>query len=526
MKAFLFGIVGLLAGVLAGPSSAAPFGVRSAPVDSSDLFEVRSGIPSFDTRALEGPVDPDRYRIGPGDVFAVTIVGPSPETFRVPVTPEGFVLVPGSGIVDVAGLSLTEAKARIGGSLGDSYRNVDLHVALVDLRRVRVHVTGEVLRPGTYTGSALDLAGEMVAAAGGLGENASQRAIRLLRRDGTELRVDLDRYSKTGDIASNPTILGGDIVHVPFVKERVSVEGAVESPGTYEFVEGDTVGGLLEIAGGLTWDARTDSLEIRPRGFAAVERDSNTLALNDGTLGRALRDGDQINVGYLEDRSAFPFVRIEGEVRFPGPYGIREGADRLSDVVRRAGGFTPEASLGEATLVRANGAEKTDPEFERLKLIPVQDMSGTEYAYFKSKSRERKGLVVVDFAGLAAGDEAEDRLLGNGDLIFVPERRETITVSGNVTFPGLITYVPDRQAGYYIAQAGGYSSMADRGETTVIKAVSGEWEPAGDAGTIVPGDEVWVPERPDRDWWQFAQDAVRFAASIATVYLVIDQATD
>ena len=525
MKAAFLGIVGLLASVPAAPASATPIGVGAVPADTSGLAAAPSALPPLDVRALQGPVDPDAYRIGPGDVFAVTVVGPSPETWQLPVTPEGFVMLPRSGLVDVAGLSLAKAKEKITGALGDAYRNIDLHVALMSLRRVRVHVTGQVLRPGTYTGTALDLAGEMIAAAGGLTDEASRRAIRLVRRDGTELRVDLDRYDRTGDVEANPTILGGDVVRVPFVKQQVSVEGAVESPGIYEFVEGDRVGDLLEIAGGLTWDARTDSLEVRPRRFTG-DSGAGTLPLNEATLARAVRDGDQVNVGYLDDRSAFRFVTIEGQVRFPGPYGVREGTDRLSDIVRRAGGFTPRASLGEATLIRSHGAEKTDPEFERLKLIPVQDMSETEYAYFKSKSRERKGLVVVDFEAFADGNEAEDHLLENGDRIFVPERRETITVSGSVTLPGLITYVPDRRAGYYIEQAGGYSSKADRGETTVIKSVTGEWEPAGDAGAIVPGDEIWVPERPERDWWQFAQDAVRFAASIATVYLVINQATE
>ncbi len=98
------------------------------------------------------------------------------------------------------------------------------------------------------------------------------------------------------------------------------------------------------------------------------------------------------------------------------------------------------------------------------------------------------------------------------------------TVSGSVRFPGLIPYVAGKAPGYYVEQAGGFSSTADRGGARVIHGTTGERDSFGDAGVIVPGQEVWVPESPERDWWQFAQDAVRFAASIATVYLVIDQA--
>ena len=218
-------------------------------------------------------------------------------------------------------------------------------------------------------------------------------------------------------------------------------------------------------------------------------------------------------------------VSVEGEVRFPGPYGINEGEDTLLDVLDRAGGFTEAASLTEALLVRTAGTDKIDLEFERLKLIPVEYMSKSEYAYFKSKSRERRGVVVVDFTRLARSEDGEDRLLSDADRIIVPKVRETITVSGSVTHPGLVTYVPGQNARYYLAEAGGYSSGADRGKVRVIQGGTGEWESLGDSGEIVPGDEIWVPEKPERNWWDFAQEAVRFAASVATVYLVIDQAT-
>ena len=199
--------------------------------------------------------------------------------------------------------------------------------------------------------------------------------------------------------------------------------------------------------------------------------------------------------------------------------------DRLSDVILRAGGFSEEASLQEGQLIRTTGVDKTDLEYERLKTIPVQDMSETEYAYFKGKARERKGAVVVDFVRLAAGDSTEDRVLQEGDRVIVPKKRATVTVSGSVKFPGLITFVADRNASYYVAQAGGYAAGADRGEARVIRSVTGEWESLSRAGKIVPGDEVWVPEKPDRNWWVIAKDVLAFAASIATVYLVIDQAT-
>lgn len=501
-------------------------GVRAA-VEKARAGELPARTARDGMGALRGPIDETRYVVGPGDVLEVTISTASSLPQRLTVTPEGEVLLPGIGSVRVAGAVLRDAKARVLERLEKSYRNVEVAVSLVSLRRVEIHVAGAVEAPGTYTGTAMDVVSTMIDAAGGLADGASRREIRLraAEGEGEGRRVDLVRYERLGDTEANPPILDGSVVFVPYAKTETYVDGAVEAPGAYEFVAGDTVESLLAFAGGLRRDARADSLELRrfTGGPVAAEQ---VLPISAGTLARTLHEGDQLYVRFAQSLRDPKSVTIDGQVRYPGPYGIVEGVDRVSDLIARAGGVKPGASLIEAHLIRSVAAEAPDLEFERLKTVPIQDMSKAEYAYFKGKSRERKGLVVLDFDRLLQGDENEDRLLRDGDRIVVPEQRETITVTGTVAFPGLIPYRPGEKGGYYIRLAGGYASSADRGATRVIRGHNGEWEPMGDAGEIVPGDEIWVPERPERDWWQFAQDAVRFAASIATVYLVVDRASN
>lgn len=477
-------------------------------------------------RALRGPVDQNMYIVGPGDAFAITVWARVAQSFSAVVTPEGHLVLPGVSTIPVAGLTLAVATAAVRTEIARQYRNVEVSVSLVELRRLEVSVVGNVLRPGTYVATALDPASVLIELAGGTGPRAGRRNIELRRRGGSVDRVDLVRYERTGDLAANPPILDGDVIVVPWTKEEVLVDGFVEMPAVYEIVAGDTVRSLLEIAGGLQRSARTDTVEIRR--FVDEHHTEETLISLDGDAGwdSPLHDGDQIYVRGNVDWKIVESVVLEGEFRFPGPYGIEEGKDRLTDVIRRAAGFTELASLGEARLLRTRGMDPIDLEYERLKQIPVQDMSEEEYAYFKTKARERKGQVVVNFEKLMAGDEEEDPLLHGGDRVLAPKKLATITVSGSVTFPGLITYAEGERPSYYIELAGGYTSDANRGKARVVRGVTGEWEPFSDVKTIVPGDEIWVPEKPDRKWWQLARETVAFIASVGTVYLVIDQATN
>jgi len=165
-------------------------------------------------------------------------------------------------------------------------------------------------------------------------------------------------------------------------------------------------------------------------------------------------------------------------------------------------------------------------EFDRLKNVPVADMSEQEYAYFKVKARENPGAMVVDFnAALSDPSSSSNLLLKRGDLIVFPTRREFVSVLGLVRHPGNVTYRPGLEAKDYVKLAGGYSADADRGRSRVIRAEGGEWMSLRRAGTLRQGDSVFVPEKPDLDYWRAFRDFLTVAMQLATIYLVVDSAT-
>lgn len=475
--------------------------------------------------ALRGPVDETRYVVGPGDHLSILLWGMSDATHSATVSPEGDLVLRGVAPIPVAGLTLRDAKARIIDRLSEFYRNVEVTVSLSALRTMRVSILGNVMVPGEYTGTALDLAGEMIDRAGGLGEGASSRNIVIRRGGGDEERVDLIRYRNTGDMSANPPILDGDVVFVPNAVAFVEVDGAVAWPDRYELGPDDTVADALEIAGGFARGAVTDTVLLH-RYVGGRTTEARTIATGSHKSMRTpLVDGDQVYVRFVTEWRETQRVFVEGEVVHPGPYGINEGVDRLSDVIRRAGGLTERASLRDSRVFREPEPGQVDLRFERLSAIPVSEMEETERAYWKSWMEDEPNALVADLGRALEGDPTHDVFLMDGDTILVPETSLTVKVSGHVAEPGLVPYVPEEGYRYYVRAAGGYAEGARTNAVKVIRGSSGEWVPAGSAGALMPGEEVWVPERREGAVWRMLRETAVFAASVATAYLLIQQAT-
>jgi protein involved in polysaccharide export with SLBB domain len=155
--------------------------------------------------------------------------------------------------------------------------------------------------------------------------------------------------------------------------------------------------------------------------------------------------------------------------------------------------------------------------------MPVEEMTPDEYAFFKMKARERPGQMTINFRQLFEnGDLTEDVLLKSGDQIVILKDRETIKISGAVASPGAIIYNPGFTIETYIERAGGYGWNARKNKTRVIKAQTGAWVWAKDVQSLGPGDTIWVPEKPYRDWWSLFLQGLSTMGQIATIILVVD----
>lgn len=498
-------------------------------------------IPTAEAVALDKKIDPDEYIVGPGDQFTIYLWGQIDKPQIATVNPEGKLLVPYVGPIDVSDLSLTEAKQTVLRRVQERYRNIQVSVELSSIRRFLVYVTGQVNSPGIYRLSAVSRVLDAINNAGGLGGGASRRNIGIYRQNGDTLHADLVRFLRLGDLKTNPYVTMGDIIHVPSQGKTVGIAGAVNLPGTYEFKEGETLEDLVDLSAGFVGNARRDSTElVRFEGMIKKRlymdmRDSTLAALHlkhsnphpDSSYHLYfLQSDDQLYVRKIADWRPKPVVILSGAVKYPGFYAIEKGETRLLDIIQRAGGITEDAFLIKAEIVRWDPAQIADPEFERLSAMGqvqggIEQMTDLEYAYLKIKYRETAGKIAVDFERLLLyGDPTQNIFLKHGDFITIPSKWEMVNISGEVEYPGLIPFVEGRTVTYYIAQAGGYTWNADRDKTRVIKGRTQLWLKPEKTERLEPGDTIFVPEKGRRDWWAFVKDTSAILGQMATLVIV------
>ncbi|MDP3025614.1 MAG: SLBB domain-containing protein [candidate division Zixibacteria bacterium] len=495
------------------------------------LISRQTELPSGE-QTLEQAINPKEYIIGPGDLLSIVLWDEFQTTYNLKVTPEGEILIPRVGSLLVSGKTLEEVKSGVKEEVLKKYRNIEVTVSLLNLRKFKVSVTGAVVNPGVYSAYANERVSEIIQRAGRGLPNSTSRNIILKRNNGSQKKIDILRFLKTGNNERNLYVLDGDIIYVPLKDTAMyyGIYGAVKDPGEYEYSEDDSLLDLINLAGGLEPNADLSSTEIVR--FASDNK--NTRTLNEDltplfTAGNReanlpLIPGDRVFIRSAPDFKEKKQVGINGEVLYPGVYAIEEGKTKLTELINFAGGFTNDASLAEAEMIRSSSSQMIDLEYERLKKMSVADMKDYEYEYFKTKSREMPGRVSVDFVKLFKGkDQKEDILLKDADQVFVPQKSLVIKVSGNVVNPGLLTYEPGKDYSYYIKKAGGFAWRASTGKVKLIKGTTGEWRKPD--GSIEPGDVIWVPEKPEKSFLNTFKDVLAVVSSAATIYLVVYNAS-
>jgi protein involved in polysaccharide export with SLBB domain len=501
---------------------------------------------------LDGPVDPSEYIVGPGDLYGVSIWISPPLSLALPITPEGSIIIPTVGEIQLAGMRLSDAKKKVVTEIRKRYVSGDASFTLLAPRMFAVRVSGFGFADMTVTVQAteradyaIDLAEAKTPEKSKLVTQTteerqketipgSRRKVVIQHRDGTRSRADIERYIARKESRYNPLLQDGDVVIVPaknILRDFVGVYGAVIAEGAYEFVEGDSLISILRIARGCSPLADSGLVEVaRSDEFGNAIR-TVSLDLRSIVSGHApdfaLRRGDRIVVKEEVELRRDYKVRVDGEVLYPGYYPVTKDSTRLTEVIAVAGGFTDFASLSTSKIFRRSITER-ELASERLESarggVTPEDSA---YFYLETNVRLNREQVVADFVALFSGDKSKDVYVRDGDDIVVASKNKTIYVFGQVVAPGHVPFVPGEKFKFYVQKAGGFTQYAREGDVRIIKANTKQWLDPSET-TIEGGDYVWVPKEPYRPFGYYIQvysQAFGILGTIATLTVLVIQAT-
>lgn len=525
--------------------------IQTPKIDFTNMDILKQIEPSSSTnmlyndQLLEGPINADLYVVGPNDVFALGVWGVLNQTIPLVVSPEGSLIIPSVGEVNISGLTLAQAKEKVIAKVRKRYISGEITLTLTTPRKFIVTVSG--VGQGSYPMSSVMRASGLIAfiisdslslmksgTSPGEKDRFSVRNITLKRKDGSSYRLDLFKYFATHDDKYNPYLREGDVINIP--KYDVDgvflvVDGAVQFPGTFEYVEGDDLETALQLCRGATTSANMDSVMIS-RMDKSASKISNIYVNYEENKHMPLKLDDRVWIfSHYELRRNF-VVKIFGEVYQPGPYPVTLSSTKLSDLIRQAGGLTPYANLSTSELYRKIDTMQYVKNRDTLENLYTQRLSDVitnkdEKEYFESETRSKVGRVNVDFEKLLRkGDNSQDLNLLDGDLIFIGNDKKQVYVYGQVVNPGFVAFKPGADYQYYVNMAGGFADRADESEIRVIKFKSREWLDPDDA-KIESDDFVYVPKIIKHD---FAYDIDLIAkvssvlVSIITLTLLVIQA--
>lgn len=338
------------------------------PLFGLDVFQRTGALFQPD---LSGPV-PDNYRVGPGDAMVLVVTGDVELVHELTVTRDGFIVIPQVGQIPVNNLTLGDLRTLLRQRLGRAYSGIrdgttTFDITITRLRTNQVFVTGEVSQPSAYQLSSVATVLNAIYAAGGPTENANFRRVVVRRNGDVVTTFDLYDYLLSGNTSADIMLQQGDVVFVPVHGTRAKVGGAVLRPAEYELAPTETLRDLIVAAGGFRADAALRRISISrivpaqqraPGGPGRTVVDVPLDQLEDGMAPPfPIEPGDEVTVSALSEASG-GYVDLEGAVYEPGRYGWHPGL-HLSEIIDRAGGFTPAVYRGRAHVSRLNPIDST-----------------------------------------------------------------------------------------------------------------------------------------------------------------------
>ena len=384
---------------------------------------------------------PQNYRLGAGDVVYIDIYGASQKSLQCTITPDGDAVVEGYGPINIAGLTVAQANAKVRSTLGTRYSSSKIKLTVGQTKTIMVNVMGEVMAPGTYTLSAFASVFHALYMAGGTNDIGTMRNIKVYRNNSLVTTVDIYDYILNGKLSGNIRLADNDVIVVGTYDCMVNMTGKVKRPMFYEMKKEESLATAIKYAGGFAGDAYKKTVRvIRKAGskysvFNISEFDMASFHLD---------DEDSISVDSVIPRYS-NMAEIKGAVFRPGLYQVGGEITSVRALLEHAEGCTEDAFTDHAVMHRM----KEDRTLE---------------------------VISVDVAGILNGT-VPDIALRNEDVLFVPSKKDlqeeqTLTIHGEVMYPGIYRFADNETLEDFVLQAGGLTDAASVMKVDVARRIT------------------------------------------------------
>ncbi|WP_374951151.1 SLBB domain-containing protein [Mucilaginibacter sp.] len=386
---------------------------------------------------------PVNYIVGPEDQLNINVYGNSLVNWKLDVSPEGNINIPGVGILNVAGKTIEQATASIKSKLAASNyaigKGTSVQVSLGNIRSIKVILVGEVKKPGTYTLPSLATAFNALSSAGGPNDIGSFRKIEIIRNNRVIRTLDIYDFLVKGSQKDNISLQDQDVIRVPSYRLRVDLKGEVKTPAIFEVLPGETLQDVLRFAGGFSDQAYTERIKVTQ--VSDQQRRLTDVFESDYKNYIPLR-GDMYVVDRILERYTNR-VTISGAVFRPGEFELQNGLT-LSQLIKNAGGLKEDAFTGRGSIIRLNA----DNSKQQLSFDVNQALNNAS----ADLRLQREDSVVIS---------------SKFDL----RNAYKITIKGEVRKPGDFLYADSMKVGDLIVRAGGFTEGASAKRIEVSRRV-------------------------------------------------------
>jgi protein involved in polysaccharide export with SLBB domain len=386
---------------------------------------------------------PLNYVVGPNDQLNINVYGNSLVNWKLEVSPEGNINIPGVGILNVGGKTIEQASVAIKSRLAaNNYavgRGTSVQVTLGNIRSIKVIIIGQVSKPGTYTLPSLATVFNALYMAGGPTDNGSLRQIEIIRNNRIIRHLDVYDFLVKGDQKNNIGLQDQDIVRVPTYRARVELAGQVKIPALFEVLPGESLDDIINYAGGFTDSAYTARIKVSQ--ISDQQRKITDVLEADYKNYVPLR-GDKYTIESIINRFENRVV-INGAVFKPGDYELQNGLT-LYQLIEKAAGLKEDAFTERGTITRL----KPD------------------------NSTEMIGFSVKDVMNKTVNIPLQREDIINISSIFDLRDKYVVTINGSVRKPGKFAFSENMKVEDLILKAGGFAEGASTKRIEVARRVS------------------------------------------------------